>query len=459
MTRDGRFRLAAGLVGGLLLLALVLGAVEYRSVRAEAQRAEDASWAQWVEQGQKNPHSAAHFALYTYRPVSALAFAEPGVTPYTGLALWLEAHYQNEFSFRPARDEAGVGRLGQVTAAAVLQVLLPLVIVLLAFGAFASERERGTLRQALAQGAAPRDLALGKALGVAQALAVVLVPAVLVGVLALLLSSGSLALGDGLARFALLAAAYGLYLAAFVGVAVAVSARARTARGALVGLLAFWALATLVLPRVATDAARALYPTPSTAAFWDTVGTDLEDGIDGHDPSDARAEALLQETMQRYGVAAVEDLPVNFSGVSLQASEAYANRVFDRQYGTLWAQVERQNRAQDLSGLTTPLMAVRSASMGLAGTDFAAHRHFAEAAEAYRRRFVKGLNDELATMTSAEDTDRGRDFWAAQERFVYQPPTAAWSARRSALPLGLLALWAFGGLGLAVVAARRPRLT
>lgn len=437
MTRDGRYRLAAGLVGGLLLIALVLGAVEYRSVRAEAQRAEDASWAQWVEQGQKNPHSAAHFALYTYRPVSALAFAEPGVTPYTGLALWLEAHYQNEFSFRPARDEAGVGRLGQVTAAAVLQVLLPLVIVLLAFGAFASERERGTLRQALA---------------------VVLVPAVLVGVLALLLSSGSVALGDGLARFALLAAAYGLYLAAFVGVAVAVSARARTARGALVGLLAFWALATLILPRVATDAARALYPTPSTAAFWDTVGTDLEDGIDGHDPSDARAEALLQETMQRYGVAAVEDLPVNFSGVSLQASEAYANRVFDRQYGALWAQVERQNRAQDLSGLATPLMAVRSASMGLAGTDFAAHRHFAEEAEAYRRRFVKGMNDELATMTSAEDTERGRDFWAAQERFVYQPPTAAWSARRSALPLGLLALWAFGGLGLAVVAARRPRL-
>jgi len=460
MTRDGRYRLAAGLVAGLLLVALVLGAVESHSVRAEAERAEDASWRQWVEQGEKNPHSAAHFALYTYRPVSALAFADPGVTPYTGLTLWLEAHYQNEFSFRPARDAAGVGRLGQVTAATVLQVLLPLVIVLLAFGVFASERERGTLRQALAEGVDPRRLALGKALGVAQALAVVLVPAVGVGVLALLLSSGSLALGDGLARFALLALAYGLYLAAFVAVAVAVSARARSARGALAGLLAFWALATLVLPRVAADAARALYPTPSTQAFWAAVDADLEDGIDGDESFTERAERLKQATMQRYGVAALEDLTVNYMGVRLQAMEEYGNRVFEKHYGALWAQVERQNRAQALAGAVTPLMAVRAASMGLAGTDFAAHRHFAEAAERYRRRLVKAMNDELTTLTDPafERNTRGRDFWAAQERFAYAAPSAAWAARRQALPLGLLTLWAAGGLALAVAAVRRSRL-
>ncbi|MEM1268562.1 MAG: DUF3526 domain-containing protein [Bacteroidota bacterium] len=459
MMRDGRFRLAAGLVGGLLLVALVLGAIESHNVRAEAERAEEASWAQWVEQGEKNPHSAAHFALYTYRPVSALAFAEPGVTPYTGLAVWLEAHYQNEFAFRPARDAAGVGRLGQVTAVTVLQVLLPLVIVLLAFGAFASERERGTLQQSLAQGVRPRDLTLGKALGVAQALAVVLVPAIVVGVLALLLTSGSLTLGDGLARFGLLALAYGLYLAAFVGVALAVSARSRTGRGALVGLLTFWALAVLVFPRVAADAARALYPTPSTTAFWSAVNEDLADGIDGHDPSDERAERLLQETMEDYGVSAIEDLPINFSGVSLQAMEEYSDAVYDKQYGALWAQVEQQNRAQALTGLVTPLMAVRSASMGLAGTDFAAHRHFAESAETYRRQLVKAMNDDLMTLTDPiyERNVRGSDFWAAQERFSYAPPSAAWAARQQALPLALLALWALGGLSLAILAARRPR--
>lgn len=458
MIRDGRYRWAAGLIGGLLLFALVLGAIESRTLRTEAERAEEASWAQWVAQGERNPHSAAHFALYTYRPVSALAFAEPGVTPYTGLAVWLEAHFQNEFSFRPARDAAGVGRLGQVTAATVLQILLPLVIVLLAFGAFAAERERGTLRQALAQGVRPRDLALGKALGVAQALAVVLIPAVAVGVLALLLASGSLTLGDTLGRFVLLTVAYACYLAAFIGIAVAASARAQTARAALIGLLAFWALSVLVLPRMATDVAQALYPTPSTAAFWEDVDRDLAQGIDGHDPSDERRERLLQETMQRYGVAAIDDLPVNFSGISLQASEEYGNRIYEKHYGALWAQVARQNRVQALAGLVTPLMAIRSASMGLAGTDFATHRHFAEAAEGYRRQLVKDMNAELATMLDPvyDRNVRGRDFWAAQPRFAYTPPSAAWALRQQMIPLGGLLLWAISATLLAVASARRP---
>ena len=42
-----------------------------------------------------------------------------------------------------------------------------LLIVLLTFGALAGERERGTLRQVLSLGVRPRDLVLGKALGLA----------------------------------------------------------------------------------------------------------------------------------------------------------------------------------------------------------------------------------------------------------------------------------------------------
>ncbi len=459
MIRDGRFRLAAGLIAGLLFIALVFGVLEYRQVQSEAHRAEEASWTQWVEQGQKNPHSAAHFALYTFRPVSALAFAEPGVLPYTGLALWLEAHFQNEFSFRPARDSAGAGRLGQVTASTVLQVLVPLVIVLLAFGAFAGEREQGTLRLVLAQGVRPRDLVLGKALGIGQALGLVLAPAALVGAAALLLTSGTAALGDGLIRYGSMAIAYLLYFLAFVGIALAVSARARTARAALVGLLVVWVLTTLALPRLFTDVARALHPTPSTQAFWMAVDNDLAQGIDGHNPSDERAERLLEETMQRYGVAAIEDLPVNFSGISLQASEEYGNQVYEKHYGALWARVEQQNRLQMLSGVVAPLMAVRAASMGVAGTDFAAHRHFAEEAEQYRRRLVKAMNEDLTTLLDPvyENNRRGRDFWAAQERFLYTPPPATLVLRQHAMSFGLLGLWAFAGLALAFAGMRRSR--
>jgi ABC-2 type transport system permease protein len=43
------------------------------------------------------------------------------------------------------------------------------------------------------------------------------------------------------------------------------------------------------------------------------------------------------------------------------------------------------------------MLALRPVSMGLAGTDFAQHRHFAEAAEGYRRSFVKAINDDITT--------------------------------------------------------------
>lgn len=459
--RDGRFRLAALVVAVLLLVALGLGVAEYATVRAEAERAEEASWDQWVEQGEKNPHSAAHFAMYVYKPVSALSFADPGIHPYVGLALWLEAHYQNEFTFRPARDATAAGRLGQVTAANVLGLLVPLLIVLLAFGTFAAERDAGTLRQVLSLGVDPRTLAVGKAVGVGAALAALLVPAAGVGSLALVLASGSFVLGDALLRFGGIALAYGLYFTAFLGVALAVSAWARSSQRALVGLLAFWALTTLVLPRVATDLARTAYPIPSAEAFWQSVGRDLEEGIDGHDPADERVARLREETLARYGVTRIEDLPVNFSGIALQASEEYSNTVYDRHYSDLWATYERQNRFQTLAGVLSPLLAVRAASMGLAGTDFEAHRHFAEAAERYRRDFVEVMNDDLTMLTNPayEKNVRGRAFWASAPRFAYTPPDAAWAFRNEALALALLALWA--GLALAATAllARRASLT
>ena len=64
-----------------------------------------------------------------------------------------------------------------MSAGFVLQLLIPLFVILLAFGAFAGERENGTLRQLLAAGARPSGLAAGKALGLTAALSLVLVPA------------------------------------------------------------------------------------------------------------------------------------------------------------------------------------------------------------------------------------------------------------------------------------------
>ncbi|HXG64363.1 MAG TPA: ABC transporter permease subunit [Blastocatellia bacterium] len=204
MVRDGRFRWAAAVVFGLLLVSLVMGWKGYREVKAQHEAAQAETREHWLDQGNKNPHSAAHYGIYAFKPKTPLSLVDRGVDPYTGVAVWLEAHKQNEFRYRPAQDATAVQRFGELTAATVLQVLLPLLIVLLSFSAFSAEREQGTLRQLLSLGVSKRGLAMGKAFGIAAALGMLLVPATAIGVTALALASENGALGASLPRMALM---------------------------------------------------------------------------------------------------------------------------------------------------------------------------------------------------------------------------------------------------------------
>src|SRR5689334_23438397 len=133
IVRDGRFRWAAGIVLGLLIAAVALGWQHYREVNAQHVEAQRATRNQWLTQGIKNPHSAAHYGVYAFKPKLPLSLVDQGIDSWTGVAAWLEAHKQNEFKYRPAQDATAVQRFGELTGASVLQLLIPLVIILLTF--------------------------------------------------------------------------------------------------------------------------------------------------------------------------------------------------------------------------------------------------------------------------------------------------------------------------------------
>lgn len=164
MLRDGRFRWAAAIVLLLLLASLLMGAKNYRDIKRQHDLAQAETREQWIHQPAKNPHSAAHYGIYAFKPKMLAAMLDLGVDPYVGQSVWLEAHKQNEFRYRPAQDSTAVQRFGELTAATVLQLLIPLLIILLAFSAFVGEREQGTLRQLLSIGVRQSDLVWGKAL-------------------------------------------------------------------------------------------------------------------------------------------------------------------------------------------------------------------------------------------------------------------------------------------------------
>ncbi|MCY4543732.1 MAG: DUF3526 domain-containing protein [Gemmatimonadetes bacterium] len=457
VVRDGRFRWCAALVGALLLVSLGTGWVQARNAQRELAAAQATARDHWESQGEKNPHSAAHYGIYAFKPRLALSFVDEGVDPYTGTSVLLEAHRQNDFLLRPAQDATPAQRIGALTAAQVLQHLVPLLIILLTFGALVGERERGTLRQLLATGIGRLELAMGKALGIAAALALLLVPAAIVGAAAIVVGSPGPA-ASPLVRGAVLTGVYLAYFATFIGLSLAVSAKAPSARAALVVLLAVWVVNGLVAPRVAVDLSKWLYPTPSAVEFANNMGQEMSDGVDGIQRPDRAA--TTQELLDQYKLENAEDLPINAIGVFLQKSEEFGNQIFDRNYGSLWNTFERQGYVHEALAVTAPLLAVRTISMGLAGTDVEQHRHFAVAAEEYRRALVRRLNGELTENSrTGEVYLSSADLWSQMPPFRYDAPTVGWVLSNRILSLLVLGLWLAAAFVVATAAVRRAEVT
>src|SRR5690606_5239898 len=119
--------------------AVTAGWFHQRELVAQRSAADAAERARWTGQPEKNPHSAAHYGVYAFKPRLAPAFLDPGIEPYAGIAVWLESHNQNDLLYKPAEDATAAQRFGDLTAALVLQLLLPLVVILVGFASVAGE--------------------------------------------------------------------------------------------------------------------------------------------------------------------------------------------------------------------------------------------------------------------------------------------------------------------------------
>jgi ABC-2 type transport system permease protein len=268
------------------------------------------------------------------------------------------------------------------------------------------------------------------------------------GTAALLLASEEGAFRAHLPRLAWMTVSYLLYFAAFIGLSLAVSAMARTGRLALVCLLGFWIFNGLAAPRLMSDVSRTLCRTPSSFAFAREMELELK--------KEQSEEALKRKVLAQYKVEKMEDLPVNFQGIALQASEEHGNEVYDRLYGQLWDTFEEQNRLQQQAAVIAPLLAMRSVSMGLSGTDFAQFRDFSVAAEQYRRKLIEVMNDDITKTGKQEGPHLGDEqLWAKVPPFVYEAPGVGRVLGQQAWSLSLLALWAASAAALAGWAAAR----
>ena len=178
--RDGRLLWAGGLVVLLMLVALAAGWNRQAQVNSERAAGQALDYEAWLQQGHRHPHDAAEQGMHVFKPEPPLAVLDPGIEPFVGSTVWLQAHRQSELKFRPAQDATGLQRFGELSPAWILQVLLPLIVIVIGFNAVSGERERGTLRQLLSIGVPTRSLLFGKAAALAGCVAALIAPVCLV---------------------------------------------------------------------------------------------------------------------------------------------------------------------------------------------------------------------------------------------------------------------------------------
>jgi ABC-2 type transport system permease protein len=103
------------------------------------------------------------------------------------------------------------------------------------------------------------------------------------------------------------------------------------------------------------------------------------------------------------------------------------------------------------------MLPVRSLSMALAGTDLAHHRAFVGAAEDYRRKMQRVLNNDIAqNARPGVAYTAGPELWSKVPEFDYALPGVGWVLAQNWPSVLLLVAWLALAISFAVSARVRP---
>ncbi|MEL7296744.1 MAG: DUF3526 domain-containing protein, partial [Pseudomonadota bacterium] len=397
----------------------------------------------FLSQPDRHPHRMVHYGHYAFRAPAPLAVIDPGLDTVTGQSIFLEGHRQNSASFDDATASADFGGLSWLSPARVYQLLAPLLLILVGFGAVVRERESSTLATLMLQGVSGPALLAGKLAALVTLTVLLLLPLFITA-----------SLSESAAAGVTITATYLLYLGAWAAFTIVASAVLRKRSSVLVALTAAWLVTCLLVPSIAVDAeARSTAHVGKIESDLRLL-TDLRKLGDGHNANDPAFARLRDSLFAKYDVSDPADLPVNLRGVVAAYSEAELTETMNR-YAEERMTVEA-NQSQRLSriGWLSPALAVGFSSRVIAGTDISHYHRFLRETEALRFDFVQGLNKAHAEVldytldmnrnNSEEDGRRARissDTWAVLDEYRFTPATINERWHRAVPTLAMLATW------------------
>lgn len=438
-----RSRVLQGISLAFLLalgVSVYLGNLQTNSQAEQYAAAKEHLRAQWESIDAMNPHGAAHYGTYVFKPSNLLSSLDEGVRSVTGNVLRVEGHVQNEMVHSEASQMQSVSKFGKLKSSLLLQYILPLVLVFLAFHSVSKEKQSGRLKSLVLQGAKPSSIVWAKTISVWLYGLVLLSLTVLTYALFNLPSISA----EITSRTLLFYLSYALYYFILSGLTVFFSARWQNPTVALTAMLGIWIVWTIFLPNIFMTSVEKWHELPSREEFKTAMREDRSKGIDGHNPADERGKELEDQILKEYGVDSLSQLPINFDGIRMQADEEYGNKVWDKHFGHLRNVLARQKQSYQMAGIIDPFISLQNASMGFSGSDNLHHQEFLLQVESYRRDFIKMLNDKHAyggSKTGDWSWKADNAFFKSVPDFAYQPTAMASVFPNYLADLILLACW------------------
>ena len=448
MIRDGRARLSFIIVILLLGVTLWIRIGHYHNINEQYMTATVSEREVWDGQGKKNPHSAAHFGTYAFKPKYPLSLIDQGVDKYVGISIFLEAHKRNESQFSAAADQTGLARFGDLSPDFILLFIIPLLIILLGFNSFTKEREMGTLTLLKSLGVNNWKWMIGKWMSLF--FPIFIISSTLFLISGILLSNlddfGKFNWSSLLSLFFL----YICYYIIFINIVLFVSVKAGRSGISLVILLSIWIISCLAAPKAASNIAESKFRYPTKQEFEAMIAKDKKNGLDGHNPWSKEAKLLEKKVLREYGVDSLDKLPFNFAAYRTQRGEEHEAEVYFKHYKYLRKQYNQQTNIYKRLAIISPYLPTRFLSMAISNTDYATHWDFSDAAENYRIKTQKFLNDNTAQNTKYGE--RGykaeADFWKKLPAFDYKPPELNNILIRNKSNLFILGVWVIFSFGL-----------
>ncbi len=448
---------------GLLLIYSVYSGMKYydqNHFRADHQEMARQSW---ENNPDKHPHRMAHFGTFAFRTKHPLSQFDFGIESFTGNAVFLEAHKQNTINFSEASFSTGLLRFGELSMAIILQTILPLIIFFVGYGAVVSDRENGTLKLLLTQGAKWKEILFGRSIGLTGIAFLLCLPFLIVTLLLLIGDHHSS--GDVWVRFGLISMAYLLFALVLSFLTIFVSTGSKSSKNALVKLLGLWLLMTVLLPRSSQALGSYFYPTPSKIEFRSKIEAEVIQYGDSHNPNDPHYQSLRDSVLEVHQVDDVTKLPFNYGGFVMSIGEEVSAKIYNKHHNQLLNQYRDQNQLNRWLAIFNPYLAIKNLSMALCGTGFESYVDFQQQAEIYRYQLAQKMNRlqiERISPTRVSGSEGkvhvvSREEWKSFPDFEHGYLSIGTSLNNEMISSFSIILWTFLAIGLISRQSKRAK--